>query len=193
MENANRDMSKFQGYIKEVVGTTAYWITPKGETVVVSRSHIQTIIDNPTKFGLTKDKIESAYAKYKEPVGQEGKAREEIMVDLIKKGYLRVRRYGREGYSINIPTMTKKIKDILFDWANKMITTGVGGYKERDKYNEVHITGLSSPVNIFMSILDIAQDKLYEGNERFDPENAIIIVESAEDFTYEARLLDGIR
>ena len=182
-------MGKFQGYIKEVIGTTAFWITPKGETVEVNRTHIQTVIDHPKKFGLTTDKIKSVYDKYNEPVGQEGKAREEIMVDLIKKGYLRVRRYGREGYSINIPKMTKKIKDILFDFANKMLTTGVAGYKEKDKYQEVHIIGLNAPVNIFMSLFDIAQDKLYEGDESFDPENSIVIVDSAEEFTYEPRMV----
>jgi hypothetical protein len=186
-------MTKFNGYIKEVIGTTAFWVTPKGETVAVNRTHIQTVIDSPKKFGLTREKIDAVYKTYNEPIGQEGKAREEIMVDLIKKGYLRVRRYGREGYSINIPKMTNKIKDILFDFANKMITTGVAGYKERDKYQEVHITGLSSPVNIRLSLLDIAQDKLYEGDEKFDPENSVIIVESAEDFTYEPKLLDGQR
>lgn len=169
---------RYNKYIKEVSNTIAFWISRKGEVVPVTTNHIATVIENPSKFGVTTEYIEDLYAKYGESMGQEGKAREEIIVKLIKDGWIRVRRYRNQGWSINIPKMTKKVKDILFDFANKIITKGIGGVKEVDKYMPVNVQGFLDKYNRNVTIGDIANDVLFEENETFDDSNAIVIVES---------------
>jgi len=170
---------KYQTYLQEA-NSQAYWISPYGEVVEVGTNHIQLIISNPKKFGYTEDKIKEIYDKYNEPLGIEGKAREEIIKDVVNKGWIRVRRYDNKGYSVNIKQMTKKVKDILFDWAYKLLNTGIRGLKEKDKYIPVNIQGFKDHFNKNYTIQDIANDILYESGESFDEENAIIILESVE-------------
>ena len=139
------------------------------------------VIKHPKKFGYTDQKIKDIYDKYGEPLGQEGKAREEIILDLINHGWIRVRRYNNKGYSININKMTKKVKDILFDWAYKLLNTGIKGMKEKDKFIPVNIQGFQDHFNKNMTIQDVANDILYESGEVFDDKNSILVMESPED------------
>lgn len=186
-----RVMTQFKVYLNEITGTVAYWISPRGEVLPVSTNHIDVVIKNPKKFGLTTDVIEKTYEKYNERMGQEGKAREEIIINLLNKGFIRIRRYKNQ-YSLNIGKMTKKIKDILFDWADKLLNTGINGMRERDKYMPIKILGFGDNFQKTLTIQDVANDKLYEGDESFDISNAVVIVESSEDFMYEQKLLDNL-
>lgn len=172
---------KYKSYLQEA-NSQAYWISPYGQVVEVGTNHINLIIANPKKFGYTKEKIKEVYDKYGEPLGVEGKAREEIISDVVSKGWIRVRRYGNKGYSVNINQMTKKVKDILFDWAYKLLNTGINGMKEVDKYIPVNIVGFKDHFKKNSTMQDIANDVLYESGESFDEKNAIIILESAEGF-----------
>lgn len=63
----------------------AFWLNPNGVIIPVSLTHIQTIIDNPVTFGPKREIIEKSFQKYNEPLGLEGKARQEIMLELLKK------------------------------------------------------------------------------------------------------------
>ena len=176
-------MTRFRVHLSEITGTVAYWISPRGEVLPVATSHIDVIIKHPEKFGLTRAKIEDIYDRYNEKMGTEGTAREVIIIDLLKKGYIRIRRY-KNSYSLNVGKMSKKVKDILYDWANKLLNTGIAGMKERDKYMPINIQGFIDHANISVTIKDVAEDALYEGDESFDTENTVVIVESAEDFTW---------
>lgn len=173
-------MSRFVTYIREASGT-AYWISRFGELIEVNTTHIDVIIKEPKKFGYTEEKIAALYEKYGEKIGQEGKAREEIITDLINKGWVRVRRYKNQGYSVNINRMSKKMKDTLFSWASKLLGAGIKGVKEQDKYIPVNIQGMQDNFNKSLTMQDIANDALFEGTEVFDEENSIIILESVED------------
>lgn len=173
-------MSKFNNYLVEA-NSQAYWISRFGEVVEVGTNHINMVIKHPKKFGYTDKKIKDIYDKYGEPLGQEGKAREEIIVALVKSGWIRVRRYDNNGYSINISKMTKKVKDILFDWAYKLLNTGIKGMKETDKYIPVNIQGFQDHFNKNMTIQDVANDILYESGEVFDVKNCVMILDSPEE------------
>ncbi len=75
----------------------AYWILPTNEAeesivIEVRAKHIETVIDNPNLFGLTLINIRNTYKKYKEKIRFEGFAREEIIISLIKKGYIHIRK-----------------------------------------------------------------------------------------------------
>jgi hypothetical protein len=185
-------MTKFDNYLKEIVGSVAYWISPRGEVLEVGTNHIAVVIKNPKSFGLTTEKIKEVYDRHGEPMGMEGNAREEIILNLLNKGFIRIRRY-KNAYSLNIGKMSKKVKDILQSWAYKLINKGINGMKEKDVYMPINIQGFNDHFNKSLTIKEVAEDALFEGTESFDPENTVIIVESAEDFTYEPTLLDGIR
>ncbi|MGD0229110.1 MAG: hypothetical protein ABSC19_01975 [Syntrophorhabdales bacterium] len=72
----------------------AYWISPEGDMFPVPQSHISEVISNPERFKLTRGYLEVVYKKHKEPLGWEGKAREEVIKGLIAKGWIRTRDYG---------------------------------------------------------------------------------------------------
>jgi hypothetical protein len=46
-----------------------YWISREGDMLPVSLSHINTVTCNPERFGLTREYLETAYKKHKEPFG----------------------------------------------------------------------------------------------------------------------------
>ena len=70
----------------------AYWIAPDGCVIAVAVRHIITVCNAPERFGLTYEQINEAFARHGEPLGHEGRARQEIMADLIiNHGWIRVR------------------------------------------------------------------------------------------------------
>jgi hypothetical protein len=79
----------------------AYWITPDGRVITVKTTHIDEVIRTPELFGLNIEEIKALYEKYAEPLGLEGKAREEIMRDLILVGWIRIRWKPKE-YSYTV-------------------------------------------------------------------------------------------
>jgi len=106
----------------------AYWISPKGK-IFKSEKHIDDVIRNPKAFGYTIDEIKKIYFQFKEPLGSEGKAREHIILELIKQGWVRIRKYSRpDKWSINAYKLTLKVKDYLQYWAEEMIKQGEGWY-----------------------------------------------------------------
>jgi len=154
----------------------AYWISPKNEIVNVPTNHIDVVISNPETFGMTKDEIEVVYTKHGEPVGMEGEAREEIIRDLVKKNWIRVRQYRNQGWSVNINRLSKKVKDNIFDLFNRLTTTGVLGYKEKDPYASVNILSFDDDQMKKVTIKDVLGSVLYEGLEIFESSNGLVMM-----------------
>ena len=117
----------------------AYFISPNGKILYVGTNHIDGIIRMPKKFGLTRDYIKSVYKKYDERLGQEGKAREEIIIEIVNKGWVRIRRYGDAFWSINVKKWNPKIKSYIEQWASSIVK-GTKEFKELDVYMTVSIT-----------------------------------------------------
>jgi hypothetical protein len=101
------------------MASNAYWISPSGEVIEIGSSHIDYIFRNPDTFGLTQDYIREVHTQYNEPLGQEGKARDVIMTDLVREGWIRVRQ-TRDEYHIQLNRLNNRNKDILFDFASNM-------------------------------------------------------------------------
>ena len=151
----------------------AYWISPKGEIINVAQNHIATVIENPETFDLTFEKIKEVYDSYGEPIGLEGKAREEIMLELIRNGWIRIRRYANKFWSINTPRLSKKVKDNIFDWASRITENGIFGYKEKDIFMPVKIDTSLGEVVKDMTVKDILSSALYESYEKFEEINEL--------------------
>lgn len=149
-----------------------YWISPSGTAFPVSQNHIITVIEDPEKFGMTREEIEDAYKRHKEHIGQEGNAREEIIISLVDKGWIRVRSYRRGGditWSVNINRLTKRVKDHITDFFQML--SKKAGYLGSEVY-------IDSPQGVdTYSPTDIAKYALY--NEGFNgPIEKLRFVES---------------
>lgn len=116
------------GSMSEASQAEAFWarLGKRGIEVydVSQGNHIGKILDNPTLFGLTREEIENLYAQYGEPIGLEGKAREEVIKHVAKEGWVRIRHYtGRNDYwSIQTDDTEKRKKEIkaFCYWALKV-------------------------------------------------------------------------
>ena len=117
----------------------AYFITPDGKIISTNgMSHVSLIIASPEKFGFTKTQVVDLYKKYNEKLGVEGKAREQLLRLLFDKGWMRIRRYPNECWSIQAKKLTKSEKDYLYDFANKILD-GFHGFKELDRFMPMKI------------------------------------------------------
>ena len=86
-----------------------YFISPTGELLCVDDAHIRTMIADPERFGLTSAEIERRYAAYRESMGIEGSAREDLLRQVIARGWIRIRHYPRmDRWSVNLPDMSER-------------------------------------------------------------------------------------
>lgn len=72
----------------------AYWISPKNEILVVDDIHINSIVEHPEWFGLTAEELNKRGIQR----GKEDETRNQLMMELIKKGFIRVRYYPKYDY-----------------------------------------------------------------------------------------------
>lgn len=141
--------------IQALKGSVGLFISPVGEIVQVHQSHINTVILDPPMFGITTQRIESIYAKYNESLGIEGSAREEILCELIMRGWIRLRRYikPREQWSVTVNDLDNRTRLRLHHWAGKMLAGGLG-FTEDDPHKPVVISELGSRSITYASILE---------------------------------------
>lgn len=110
---------KFRDFVNS---NAAFWISPKGQVLGFSaQKHIDSILKEPKKFGFTQKYIDNTYDKYNEPKGVEGKAREELIMTAIKKGFIRIRKYRNKYWSINVYDWNTKTKNTVISWAVDMV------------------------------------------------------------------------
>lgn len=153
-------------------GKKAYWISPSGEVIDCATTHISEVINKPEQFGLTREGIEGLYKQHDEPLGHEGKAREEIMLDLIKKGWTRIRWVpSKYSWTVQIADLTKRVMDNLQNWAMSIITSDEGL-----KNTDVIILPVNEGVpQSFHPLKDIAADVLYRTVEASkEPESVYV-------------------
>jgi hypothetical protein len=133
-----------------------YWISPSGTVVPVSQVHILTVIENPAKFSMSPEAIQAVFDKYGEKLGSEGNAREEIIVTLVKKGWIRIRNYGNRGWSVNVARVSDRVRDTLTVFFQTL--KGIP-----DRYGDVKIL---SPTEILSyTVDDIVKYKLFNEYE----------------------------
>jgi hypothetical protein len=155
----NRNANNVSQMIENVINI-AFFLNPFGELIrVKGANHVSAIIQSPETFGLTREELEAIYNKYHEPLGQEGKAREEILTNLVRAGWMRMRRYPNKFWSINLFKLTVKAKDLLYDWANNILK-GTWGFKETDPYMPVKVDFVGGQISKY-TVKDVASDKLF--------------------------------
>ena len=100
--------------------SVAFFISPDGLLIRVPQNHIGTVINDPSRFGLTRDEIQTLYERHGEPMGIEGEARKEILLKIIKDGWIRIRRY-RNYWSVSVKSLTPAVQGLLQVWPRKCL------------------------------------------------------------------------
>jgi len=171
----------------------AYWISPRGEILdIAGQMHIQTVIERPEKFGLTKEYIDKLYADFDEPMGTEGKAREQIILALVKRGWIRTRLYRKQYFwAMNINRMTNVTYDNIIKWA-KYHTERTDIGKQAGNFADVKLSkGDEAETKDIGQLIKIADGQLKEAFIIEDDGGELItlsVVESVHDMIGESSL-----
>ena len=102
-----------------------YWVNE--ETALrVESSHVQALIDEPSRFGLSESHIEETYARHGEQVGSEGLARDELLREAAANGWIRVRKHVTPVNYISVQTdeIDERIMTIK-SFLESLLTSGV--------------------------------------------------------------------
>jgi len=142
-----------------VIKQKAYWIDPRGTIIPVPMKHINLISSNPKKFGLTKEYITQIYAKHKERLGLEGKAREEIMVNLMSNGWIRLRHHPKTEWIAQLKNLGRREKDYLFDFA---VQTTDGTLDKMSPYTGMKIMDYKGVIQGQGDLASVLNFKMFE-------------------------------
>ena len=159
-----------------------YFIAPSGDIIPVPKNHINMILENPEKFRTTLEELHKVYDQHKEPYGQEGYAREEIMSDLIKEGWIRVRHIPRNDFfTVQVNKLNSRNRDQLYSFAQQAID-GIKGVKFHPE-TQAKIMDLSGNIIETLTLKEMSGSGLYK-------EARIVEIR---DFTVPLTLKDKIR
>ncbi len=156
-----------------------YYIAPSGDIIELDTSHIDLIIKHPEKFLMTKREVEDTYKKYNEPLGTEGKAREEILSKLLKSNWIRIRHIPKtDSFTVQVNRLDKRKKDQIAAFANEAIH----GLRGRQYHSNTDVKVMDLSTNLLGSwTLDaLSKDVLYKEAKvisitQYNPRRANII------------------
>ena len=117
----------------------AFFISPKAEVITVRSSHIAAIIDNPERFGLRLGQIEQIYGDYGERLGIEGHAREQILTEVLRRRWIRIREHTNRHWSIQFDKANLRTKSLSARWARSVLRRRI----VRDRHMPVLLAGLT--------------------------------------------------
>ncbi len=124
-----------------MIGTAAFFISPAGQIKPVLHTHIKAVIDSPEEFGTTSQEIAQTYQQFEEPMGLEGRARERILNEVIRRGWIRLRRYKNKCWSVTMGRWTEVEMAHLAHWAGRILE-GVEGFIEDDQHLPIRVVVL---------------------------------------------------
>ena len=149
----------------------AYWISPDCKIFPVTKAHINDVIDAPSVFGLSSEDIRRVFKKYREPLNFEGYARQEIMLGLLQKGWIRIRYVPKEdNYTVQLRSLTKKAKECIWKWAVELVKVN----KNR-RYSVVDVLGLDGAGLCVYSVEDISKQALFNKRDLLEGTNRRLV------------------
>lgn len=118
-------MELFQKYITQGIALrpsdTGLWLSPYDGIIELApgQTHINHVVNNPETYKIDRSYILSVYDKYNEILGSEGYARNEILLKLLKKGFVRVRKQRQNKdrvWAIETIRFDSRTKDRIFSF-----------------------------------------------------------------------------
>jgi len=86
--------------------------------------------------------LEACYKIHGETLYREGAARTEILLELVRNGWIRLRRYPNRYWSATLDTVSPCTMKRMRGWAEEIIS-GVGGIREEDLFMPVRMAPVS--------------------------------------------------
>ncbi|WP_461248094.1 hypothetical protein, partial [Treponema sp. R6D11] len=119
-------------------------------------THVREVLDTPEAFGYTKEELVAIYKKFKEPLGLEGKARNQIIETLLGRGWIRLRYVPKNDvWTIELSRLRRKQKEFLWAWATDKLNAS-----PVSRYQVIKIIMLDIGVITEISLEDMAGSKL---------------------------------
>ncbi len=104
------------------MASPAYWIDPAGRIIGTGHHrHVGVIIRYPETFGVTADQVQRLYDKYREPLGVEGRARDELIYQALERGFFHIRE-RRNHWNVTVHRLTPEKRRHLMGWAREAAT-----------------------------------------------------------------------
>ena len=95
-----------------------YWIDPDGQIErLPGGRHIDQMITNPERFGLTRAEIVQRYEQAGEPLGLEGRARRALILEAIERGFIHIRLTVNRGWLVSLSHLGADQQSALRRWA----------------------------------------------------------------------------
>jgi len=118
--------------------STGFWYREGKIFDLGADKHIGLICKYPDIFNLKLDYIREIYNEFGEKIGFEGKAREVLIKQVSKDGWIRIRHYGRprDYWSIQYDKYTLRKKDVKGIVEYLISENGI-----MDKYDEIDLLG----------------------------------------------------
>ena len=142
----------------------AYWISPGGKVIGVVTSHIAAVIADPKSFNMTTNEIESVYAHHGERIGLEGYAREQILKDLLRRRWIRIREH-RTHWSVQFSTASPRTRVYIRAWTRGALRRAIIG----DRYAALQLDGIVDGYSKHIEMGELAKCPSFEveGAERW--------------------------
>jgi hypothetical protein len=118
-----------------------FFISPRGEVIMVGTTHARTVMKDPEAFGLSRDAMGFRHMKNRRGSGFEGNPRGEILRAALRNGWIRLRRHTNRYWSVQTGTVTEERIGFVRRWAREILT-GIRGCREDDPYMVVRMEGL---------------------------------------------------
>jgi hypothetical protein len=100
-----------------------FWVKGKQIIDVGGNSHITVLWHSPDTFGLSDGMVKALYAKHRETIGIEGRAREELIKLAAANGWIRIRHYltPHDYWAVQFDSWNKREKEVVafIKWAIK--------------------------------------------------------------------------
>ncbi|MBN1499698.1 MAG: hypothetical protein JW982_06075 [Spirochaetes bacterium] len=137
----------------------AYWISPDGNVITVGTSHIKAVLDSPEVFGFEKQYLYDVFKRHGEKPGLEGRARNEIILQLIKSGWIRMRFYdSRYSWSITVDSEDNVNYKSAMDLAESVINSGVSTAISTTMNNEWFGSAVTEPAELLTTSMEFESD-----------------------------------
>lgn len=164
----------------------ASWISPSNKIYGVEISHIKSILDNPSIYGFkNKEELLKLHKKYGEKIGFEGKAREEILLKLIEKGWVRCRYFDRDAeWHVQASRINKSVVRKVMDWASQLIIKGEG--LSSHKNTPINLMGIKDGKVLSSSVGGAVKGELEESLKKM--KKGLSLVENLDWIYYNGRM-----
>jgi len=148
--------------LKEFTKNCSFWVKGRQIIPLDEIKHIDYVLQNPNLFPISKMEIETIYKKYNEPIGFEGRARDEIIKIVAKDGWIRIRHYMKhlDYWSIQCDIYRKR-KEAILNFIDYAIDKNYMNYRDA-----VTILSYNTDEVISYSFRDGGISKLFEKNKK---------------------------